>query len=689
MPRSHTSACVPGGWWLLVPAMASRDGDFASYLQLRKDPNLHPPVVMHVSLLQRHTCRHCKRREDLRRLSPATPATTPPGSDGRERVVSLPDADDEEAPEAAAAATTNLRELALEGRSCFQCAEEVCRETRYLRDAVPACGGGDTPVHHAVRSGNLRLLCHLLTLVGEEGGHGRAVEVLRKQNDREETALYAAFGAGDIAIVKLLLWVDPAVGEIPWPAASPPPMYLAVSMGRMDIAEALHRTGASLSYSGPKGQNALHAALLFSGGMTYKLLSWNNALVTQKDENGSTPLHFAASLHFPGNRTRQKRVSTVSQLLHADSFVAYEPNNEGLYPVHIAAMKNRCIALDVLLTRCPGCMGLRDNKGRTFLHVAVQNKATTVVRYACDREVKFASIMNIQDKDGNTALHLAVEARHLGMVSALLKNQGVCLNLMNNKYQTARDIAKSKIRQGFYFTWNPDKLIFRLLRLVWASPSCCVKDIKEVTSDVGDVGEKEESEKLTSSTQVLGIGSVLVATVTFGATFTVPGGNIADDHTNGGTPTLAARWYFDAFMVANTLAFICSSVATACLMYAGMAMVSLPSRRRHFNRSWFFVSSSVTCLTTAFALGVYLLLAPVARPTAIAICSISPLVLLYKDLEFLRMAALCSVPLRRRRGFWVWLKMVVSFISKGILVDFWPFAIIFGWAGYLRDRRHG
>jgi hypothetical protein len=140
---------------------------------------------------------------------------------------------------------------------------------------------------------------------------------------------------------------------------------------------------------------------------------------------------------------------------------------------------------------------------------------------------------------------------------------------------------------------------------------------------------KEESDKMTSSTQTLGIGSVLVATVTFGASFALPGGNRADNHPNGGSPTLAGRWYFDAFMVANTLAFICSSMATIGLMYSGMAMVSLPFRRVHFVIFLFFVSSSVTSLTAAFALGVYMVLAPVARSTAIAICAISPLVLLY------------------------------------------------------------
>jgi hypothetical protein len=45
--------------------------------------------------------------------------------------------------------------------------------------------------------------------------------------------------------------------------------------------------------------------------------------------------------------------------------------------------------------------------------------------------------------------------------------------------------------------------------------------------------------------------------MTFGATFAVPGGYIADDHSNGGLPILARRYTFDALITSNTLAFDC------------------------------------------------------------------------------------------------------------------------------------
>ena len=78
--------------------------------------------------------------------------------------------------------------------------------------------------------------------------------------------------------------------------------------------------------------------------------------------------------------------------------------------------------------------------------------------------------------------------------------------------------------------------------------------------------------QMKEGTQSRCICSVLIATVTFGAMFTMPGGYRADDHTNGGTPTLAGRYTFDAFILANALAFTFSAMATISLMFSGSPM---------------------------------------------------------------------------------------------------------------------
>jgi hypothetical protein len=53
---------------------------------------------------------------------------------------------------------------------------------------------------------------------------------------------------------------DPELASFPEDGTSP--LYLAILRGNKIIAETLHReSGGILSYSGPNGQNALHAAV--------------------------------------------------------------------------------------------------------------------------------------------------------------------------------------------------------------------------------------------------------------------------------------------------------------------------------------------------------------------------------------------------------------------------------------------
>ncbi|OEL28702.1 hypothetical protein BAE44_0010280 [Dichanthelium oligosanthes] len=343
--------------------------------------------------------------------------------------------------------------------------------------------------------------------------------------------------------------------------------------------------------------------------------------------------------------------------------MAYQPDNEGLLPVHVAAISDQTIAVHILLTKCAPCMGLRDGQGRTFLHVAVQHKGFSVVRYAC-RRPECASIVNIQDNNGDTALHLAVAAENLRIFCDLLTNRE-----------------------------NQDRLIYKTLTRVGAKHSSCRGDkwTGRQDSEQTTAGEldKEEAAKLTDASRTLAVGSALIATMTFSATFTrLPGGYGADP---AGTPTLAGRWFFDAFVVASALAFITSSSATVGLMYSGIAMVEVPIRRKRFLVSLFLVTSSVTCLTIAFALGVYMVLAPVSRGTAIAICAISPLLLIYRNEVSLRKLVAVSGPLYARMGFWVWLRLAGGDILVRMLKKFWPFVVIFGLAGKLRNhqQQHG
>ena len=93
-----------------------------------------------------------------------------------------------------------------------------------------------------------------------------------------------------------------------------------------------------------------------------------------------------------------------------------------------------------------------------------------------------------------------------------------------------------------------------------------------------DQFEAKQAKVLTESTQSLLVGSVLVATATFGAAFAMPGGYRQDDHPNGGTPTLARSDAFAGFMLADATAFIFSTLAIAELVSCTLVIPRLTCR---------------------------------------------------------------------------------------------------------------
>ncbi|KAM0893249.1 hypothetical protein ACQ4PT_025233 [Festuca glaucescens] len=590
-----------------------------------------------------------------------------------------------------------------DGTEFLQCANTIYGRAKHLLFALN--NKGDTPLHCAARARKSRMVSHLIHLATSEDGEDtdhRKHELLRKENKRQETALHDAVRIGDEGMVKKLMQADPELANYPKDQGISP-LYLAILLHAYSIAGTLHsKSNGNLSYSGPNGQNALHIAILRHIVITKQVLEWNNSLTTQRDSDGSTPLHFASSPYFklgmslrlhPLRRPpwfgflRHPRTCTLTlmEVFKANPAAMYQADNNGFFPIHVAASVGATNTIQFFLARRPNNAGLCDAKGRTFLHVAVEKRSFSIVYFVC-RTPSLAWILNMQDNDGNTALHLAVLDGNLRIFCALLRNRAVHLYLTNNHGETPYALSRSKLPRGMGSILKSETLIngtlgslgFYFSELRWD------KTVEKYSTRLKPEEEDRESEKIKDATQIYTVGSVLIATVTFGATFAIPGGYRADDHTNGGTPTLAGRYSFDAFMMANTLAFICSSIATMGFMFSGTSLVNLDSRNFNFVMSFFFMTSSVTSMSAAFALGVYMVLAPVARRTAVAVCAIIPLVVLSTSAEYLWKWILLARPLCIRKGLF---RGMVLFLYGGFPIAFtrlWPFIVIFVWAAFTR-----
>ncbi|KAI5004851.1 hypothetical protein ZWY2020_032094 [Hordeum vulgare] len=576
----------------------------------------------------------------------------------------------------------------------LKCASIINERDQHLLFAVNA--KGDTPLHCAARAGNHKMVSYLIKLAAAASRNGLRKLLRKENNGRKETALHDAVRSGNEYIVELLLEADPELAH--YPAEDASPLYLAILLERDSIARALHDiTKGNLSYHGPGGQNALHAAILRGAEMTKDVLKWNNSLTTQVDKDGSTPLHFASSLHRRLYRPLEDDDYIIPGLWHSDIFMqvfnanpapVYQADNKGSFPIHIAASLGAKSTIGIILEKCPSSAGLRDAQGKTFLHIAVQYKRLKIVSFAC-RTPSLAWILNMKDNDGNTAMHLAVKVGWLRIFASLYGNKEVHLSLINNNGQTPLDLSRSLIPRGMHYSQNSEKKIYVALIWVDAKHSGLRWDqiYEKYSQPMKPEDNIKEAERVKDASQLLGIGSVLIATVAFGATFAVPGGYKADDHTNGGTPTLSGRYTFDAFMIATALAFICSSIATTGLMFSGISMVNLRSRQINLATSEFFMGGSLTCLSTAFALGVYIMLAPVSHATAIAICVFSPLVVLCRHCEYLVKWAILARPLCIRLKPITALTELVGMIFSQMQRALWPFILIFGLAAIARKLR--
>uniref|UniRef100_A0A0D3H4U2 PGG domain-containing protein n=1 Tax=Oryza barthii TaxID=65489 RepID=A0A0D3H4U2_9ORYZ len=528
----------------------------------------------------------------------------------------------------------------------LDCAGVIHGAARHLIRARNS--NGDTPLHRASRAGSVNMVRRLIAMAKDEagdddhddhddGGERRrqraAVELLlRAQNKRGETALHEAIRSNSRdLVVDELLSHDTELARVPGEEGGTSPLYLAISLRRFEVAKKLHERDEQLSYSGPQGRNALHVAVLIGKGPTEMILGWNGGLAKQGDEKGRTPLHFAAST----NRLSMRAM--VKLLLEHDRSCVYQPDEEGSYPIHVAAALGGVaglFAVKLMIEFCPDSAGLRDGTGRSFLHVAVDNLCPSVVALARFSPGLRSAVMNMQDENGNTALHQAVHVCDIMIFFFLLIDRRVLLDVKNNMGVNEKRVEKEERGE---------------LSMIY----------------------KDAAQNLT-------IGAVLIVTVTFAATFTMPGGYVSssdDDGERRGTPTLAGTYAFDAFVVANTLAFMLSGMATFSLMYAGYTPLDFAFRERCVKLSMGLLHSSVRSVGAAFLTATYVMLARVAPKLVVAVYVAAAVGLFYINFEVWMLGWMTLALLSRGD---ILAALIIGLQTVAVAFWFsWPFAVIF------------
>ncbi|XP_043693299.1 ankyrin repeat-containing protein BDA1-like [Telopea speciosissima] len=158
------------------------------------------------------------------------------------------------------------------------------------------------------------------------------------------------------------------------------------------------------------------------------LIEKKRELVNKIDENGRTPLHYAAS------KTWGHKI--VQQLLRLDTSSAYKQDKHGLSPVHIAALKSSIKVFGELIHWCPDSVKLLDKNRCNVLHFAVMSKDYKKIKFAL-QQVVLEKLVNQPDDDGNTPFHLVAIQGSLQLMKLFLSNTSVDIKATNKKGQTA------------------------------------------------------------------------------------------------------------------------------------------------------------------------------------------------------------------------------------------------------------
>ncbi|XP_010054568.2 ankyrin repeat-containing protein ITN1 [Eucalyptus grandis] len=322
---------------------------------------------------------------------------------------------------------------------------------------------------------------------------------------------------------------------------------------------------------------------------------------------GWTPLHYVAS---------KGKFKAVQQLLQHDISVAYDLDKEGQSALHIAAFLGYSLVIDEIVKFCPSAWDIINIKGQTALHVAVMGGEADVVKDIL-RKPNLECLIMEQDIDRNTALHLAALHKDYTIIDILARDKRVDRFITNKDHMTAFDIFLAHNEVGY--SAAKVKYLLKESRGMSDFQGGVIRKIKKMSDKqfvegqpgasiiIGsNIANRENSDSsIRNLINLQQLIATLIATVTFAATFTMPGG-YNNDGPNRGMAILADRAAFKAFVVLNIIAFSFSVVA---LFIQFDPFLPGPSHGvRYTDLVGLCIFTAIWAMVLAFACGTYVVL---------------------------------------------------------------------------------
>ncbi|KAF7146803.1 hypothetical protein RHSIM_Rhsim04G0029100 [Rhododendron simsii] len=425
----------------------------------------------------------------------------------------------------------------------------------------------------------------------------------RNQRDAEEvlvdrqlihgtTALHEALRNGHEEVARYLLRLDSEMATLV-NGAGESPLFLAAESCCESFMLDILQSNRSYSTKGPDGLNVLHTARDCPVEIISTLIRQKPYLMRQRDDHGKAAIHYAVEANY---------WVLARQMLKADASIALFPDNDGHTPLLGAAssrLKNLC---KFILKICPESIEARNHEGRHALHLCKFRDVRFLMRIP-----EISELLNEGDEEGNTPLHLAIKENDYEKAAVLASSASIDLGAVNKEGLTALDLCcqtdeKSSYKKGLMW-----------LHLATCGAPCGRPPIEYKVP----VRQRVSDYKTLINTMAL--VATLIATVSFAAAFTMPGGYDTSPD-NLGAANLVKNAALKAFIVSDTIAMSCS--ITAVLTLALSVTGGRELQKRICIMSWVLVGLAVRGTLVAFMCGIFVVIARKALWVAIFVCII-------------------------------------------------------------------
>ncbi|KAE8712160.1 Ankyrin repeat family protein [Hibiscus syriacus] len=287
-----------------------------------------------------------------------------------------------------------------------------------------------------------------------------------------------------------------------------------------------------------------------------------------------------------------------------DSSIAHKRDEQGMTITHIAAREGEAAILELLAYKFPEIWDLQDYKGQTAFLLAVERGKLACVKFILGTDLSHDGLINQQDNEGNPALHLAtIHGNNQKIFDLLIKDDLGTMSLASNGglENLERAINKNgRKTRSSYSTTNQQP---QTVSDVAAIEAQLIPNRKPEPAAF----RKPSLEQLQNIASINLLVTTLIATVSFAASFTMPGG-YKSDGADEGMALLSRKSAFRVFVVANALAF-CFSTTSMFLHYCKPFVEKVDVHAFYTYLTTMLTSYGITAMVIAFVSCTYAALA--------------------------------------------------------------------------------